>query len=147
MYSKYRKIREKRQQGFTLIEVMIVIFILMVLSGIGVVAVQQNMTRANKGAAKLFIDSLKTPLDTYLLDHGHYPTTAQGLHALLEPTDDVDQSKGPWPYIDLGTGRGTDPWGQPYQYQYPGQRNTAKYDVWSLGPDMTPDTGDEIGNW
>ena len=144
MYSKYRKIRERRRQGFTLVEVMIVIFILTVLAGLGVVAVQGAMNRANKGTVKIFLGSLKTPLDTYFIDHGRYPTT---LEALITPSEDVDQSKGDWPYIDPSAANGYDPWGTPYQYQYPGQQNPTKYDIWSLGPDQAPNTGDEIGNW
>ncbi len=138
--------RRLRREAFTLIEVMIVLFILMVLSGIGVVAVQQTMTQAKKREASIFVNSLKTPLERYFLDNGHFPTTAQGLDALINAPDDADTSKGDWPYIDQNAVK-LDPWGQPYQYQYPGQRNQSGYDLWSFGPDGAPDTGDEIGNW
>ncbi len=138
--------RRLRREAFTLIEVMIVLFILMVLAGIGVVSVQQVMTQAKKREAKIFVDGLKGPLDRYFLDNGHYPTTSQGLDALINPPDDADTAKGDWPYIDQNAVK-LDPWNQPYQYQYPGQRNQSSYDLWSFGPDGAPDTGDEIGNW
>ena len=149
MLSKHSKYRRSHREAFTLIEVMIVIFILMVLAGISVVAVQGAMNRAKKGEANIFVKSLKTPLETYLVDHGRYPFTAEGLDALLQPTGDVDISKGEWPYIDPSAVK-NDPWGMPYQYVYPGQRNpkgSSGYDLWSLGPDMMDGTEDDIGNW
>ena len=92
------------------------------------------------------MNSLKAPLGVYFHDHGHYPTTSEGLDALLYPMDDVDPSKGKWPYIDRSAVK-FDPWGNPYQYKCPGQRNPTGYDLWSHGPDMKPNTADDIGNW
>ena len=149
MLSKHSQYRRSPREAFTLIEVMIVLFILMTLAGIGVVAVRGAMERARKGEAKLFVQSLKTPLETFLLDHARFPFTSEGLDALLVPPMDVDPAKGEWPYIDPSKVK-MDPWGMPYQYVYPGQRNAEGprgYDLWSLGPDMIDGTEDDIGNW
>ena len=132
--------RRSHREGLTLIEVMIVLFILVILSTIGVVAVQGTLNKAREREAAIFVNSMKTPLDTYLLDHGNYPPTEQGLDALLNPMN-AD------PYVDKNAIK-ADPWGMPYQYIFPGRQNgPSGYDLWSLGPDMAPDTGDEIGNW
>ncbi|MCL2305859.1 MAG: type II secretion system major pseudopilin GspG [Planctomycetaceae bacterium] len=146
MTSTPSQYRSPRRAAFTLVEVMLVIVILTVLAGIAVVGVQQTMARAGKGEATIFVKSMKTPLEQFFMDHKRYPTTAEGLDALLNPPPDVDESKGVWPYIDPSAVK-ADPWGMPYQYAYPGQRNPNSYDLWSLGPDRAPDTGDEIGNW
>ena len=146
MQSRRSQSHRSHRKAFTLLEVMLVIVILMVLAGIGVSAVRGAMNRAKKGEATIFIKSMKVPLDTYFMDHGRYPLTAEGLEALLSPSDSVDLSKGEWPYIDPSAAK-LDPWGMPYQYEYPGRRNPNGYDLWSLGPDMASDTGDEIGNW
>jgi len=141
----FRGDREKRS-GFTLIEVMIVLFILIILASVSVLSYQSYAQRARKDQAKIFIESLATPLDMYSLHIGHYPTTQDGLHALLEPPPGVDPAKWDGPYIDARAAK-VDPWGQPYNYMFPGQRTLGKYDLWSNGPDMIDGTEDDIGNW
>lgn len=105
-----------------------------------------SILEAKKQEATIFIMSMKSPLNYFELDHGRYPATMEGLGALVEPPDGVDVSKGSWPYIDSNTLK-SDPWGVPYQYMCPGQHNPDSYDLWSLGPDGIPNSGDEIGNW
>lgn len=122
---------------------MIVLFILLTLAAVAVVNVQGYMNRAQKGEANLYISGMKKALEAYHLDHGHYPGSLQ---ALLEQTEDVDPAKGEWPYIDDSEVR-NDPWGMPYNYQFPGTRSPGKYDLWSSGPDMISGTDDDIGNW
>jgi len=146
MYSKYRKIRERRRQGFTLVEVMAVLVILVVLAGISVTAIQGIMSQANKREAEIFVKSLDGPLELFLTNHGSYPTTSQGLDALLNPPEGVDVSKGEWPYIKDSAVK-LDPWNNPYQYAYPSSRNSNGYDLWSMGPDRVSGTDDDIGNW
>lgn len=88
--------------------------------------------------AEIFVRSMRGPLDQYLIQFGSYPSTAEGLDALLNPPD------GGKPLVEQSAIK-ADPWGNPYQYQFPGQR--VVYDLWSFGPDGIPDSGDEIGNW
>ncbi|MGL6194846.1 MAG: type II secretion system major pseudopilin GspG [Thermoguttaceae bacterium] len=129
--------------GFTLVEVMIVLSILMVIASLTVVTVTTAMANAKKREAKIYVDQLDTPLQQYYLDHDHFPTTTQGLNALINPPDDVDVTKGEWPYLPEKKAK-NDPWGQPYQYECPGQNNPRSYDLWSLGP---PGSNAPIGNW
>ena len=146
MQSKHSKNHRCRREAFTLVEVMLVLFILTVMATMTVGAMMSYRASALKREATIFVRSMKTPLEIYANDHGHFPYTAQCLDALLTPADDVDPSKGTWPYIDKNAVK-TDPWGQPYQYLCPGQRNSNSYDIWSLGPDGVSDSADDIGNW
>jgi general secretion pathway protein G len=146
--TKSGKINRQRRApaGFTLIEVMLVLFILLIMAGAGVLAWQGVRERANRPSAELFIRSMKTPLDQFNLTVGRYPTTEEGLGALLTcPATLTDPSKWDGPYLE-GTITGIDPWGNPYQYQYPG-RSPGRYDLWSVGPDLVGDTEDDICSW
>ncbi|MEY3001308.1 MAG: hypothetical protein RL648_1522 [Verrucomicrobiota bacterium] len=98
---------------------------------------------AQQDVAKQFVEnSLKAPLLKYRIDTGSYPTSAEGLDALLRsPGSNAQKWKGP--YIEKLP---EDPWGRAYQYQYPGVRNADGYDLWSLGPDPNSEA-DDIGNW
>jgi general secretion pathway protein G len=91
--------------------------------------------------------SLEAPLLSFRRDLGDYPTTEQGIKALIKaPEDKADQWKGP--YIKVPGGKApSDPWGEPYEYRYPGTHNTDSYDLFSKGRDKQPDTADDIGNW
>lgn len=95
--------------------------------------------------AELFVgQTIKVPLMTFRLQVGRFPTTTEGLAALLKCPPDAE---GKWqgPYLD-GTKVPLDPWGQPYQYRHPATKSSGPYDVWSLGPDRVP-SADDIGNW
>lgn len=98
--------------------------------------------------ARIYVrDSLKTPLVRYRIDLGDYPSTNEGLAALITaPNNNSDRWRGP--YMDAPGGKlPVDPWGESYQYRYPGTKNSGSYDVFSKGPDKAPDTADDIGNW
>jgi len=139
--------RQRSPQGFTLVEVMVVLFILLVIASVGVVSVQSYLASARIKAAELFIKTMKTPLDTFALDIGRYPTTEEGLGALLSPPSTlVDPSKWAGPYMEE-TVSGIDPWSSPYQYAYPGSHSATRYDLWSIGPDGISDTDDDICSW
>jgi general secretion pathway protein G len=87
-------------------------------------------------------ESLETPLYRYKIDNGAFPSTEQGLAALLKPPPETqDTWRGP--YID---DEPIDPWGNPYQYRQPGLHHPERYDIWSLGPDGVA-SDDDIGNW
>jgi len=84
---------------------------------------------------------IKSALDEYKVDYGHYPKSLQNL---VQQTGDATNWHGPYfnpPKLP------TDPWGDPYIYEYPGKHNTNGYDLSSAGPDGKPGTDDDIGNW
>ena len=97
--------------------------------------------------AQLFVTYSVTPyLEAYRLDIGSYPTTAQGLQALVTVPAGVIGWKGP--YLLNENKMPTDPWGQPYQYAYPGPHNgRSKPDLWSLGMPPGGNPAKFIGNW
>jgi len=131
----------------TLVEILVVIALIAVVGGIAIVQVGGVLEGGNQDAAKSFVtSSLKTPLTQYRIHMGRYPSTAEGLQALITaPGGDSGRWRGP--YIDTGKVP-EDPWGNPYQYRFPGQKNpvgAAGYDLWSTGPSEGAD--DDIGNW
>jgi len=88
---------------------------------------------------------MAVPLNAYKINLGSFPTSAEGLEALVrEPENKADQWRGP--YLNETT-LPLDPWKEPYQYRCPGQHNKSGYDLWSKGPDKQDGTADDIGNW
>jgi general secretion pathway protein G len=137
--------RAVRRRGFTLVEVLLVLVILVVIASLAVTAYGPIQRRANINAAKVQIGAFETPLETYRLDVGDFPSTDEGLEALREMPSGGDETKWSGPY--LGKPVPPDPWGQPYQYEYPGTHDELKPDVWSMGPDMIEGSDDDVGNW
>ncbi len=121
-------------RGFTLIEMIVVLLVISVLAGLVGPAVFKNVGDANSGAARAQIELLGLALDSYRLDNGNYPTTAQGLSALWEePTVDPRPRRWRGPYTRKPIP--TDPWGRAYVYESPGQQNPRAYDLSTLGRD------------
>ncbi|CAM3712477.1 type II secretion system major pseudopilin GspG [Bordetella tumulicola] len=131
-----------RQQGFTLIEIMVVIVIMGILAALVVPRVLDRPDQARRVAAQQDISGLMQALKLYRLDNGRYPSTAQGLQALVQRPEGARNWR---PYLDRMP---NDPWGQPYQYLNPGVK--GEIDVFSFGPDNKPggeqDDAD-IGSW
>ena len=123
----------KKDEGFTFIETLIVLAIMMVLSaGIGVPAMQY-IERAKKIAAKTQIETFRTALQSYYLDCSSYPTKSQGLGAVFEkPLISPVPEKWCGPYIDRKLPE--DPWGNPYAYCVPGEEGLP-YSIISYGAD------------
>jgi len=137
--------------GFTLIEIMAVVLIIGLLGGIVGVVIFGQVDTARTTTAQAQISQIENALEFYRMDNGRYPTTEQGLRALVQrPTTAPEPHRWrPEGYLQGGKVP-TDPWGQPYQYQQPGERNPHTFDVWSLGADGAPGgTGADadIGNW
>ena len=131
-----------KQGGFTLIEVMVVVVILGILAAILVPKVMDRPDQARITKARQDIRALEAALNLYKLDNYVYPTTDQGLDALIErPSSDEPPSWKEGGYLDRLP---LDPWKQPYQYLSPGAN--ASIDIYSLGPDQQP-SADDIGNW
>ena len=134
------------RRGFTLVEILVVLAIIALLAGLTMTHMDTLFGSSQSEVAKLMVNqSLKTPLLAYRLQMGDYPSTDEGLQALFAaPANKADRWRGP--YAD-GKYPLLDPWGEPYQYKYPGTHNKAAYDVWSKGPDKADGTDDDIGNW
>jgi len=137
--------RRRRRDGFTLIELLLVLVILTVLALIVVPKFAGRSKQARVAAAKAGIANIKLALSAFEVDCARYPTTAEGLKALVEAPADLQDEWNPEGYIDGGLPR--DPWGNPYDYKYPGDHNTRSYDLWSYGPDGQNGGADDIGNW
>lgn len=134
-----------QQQGFTLIEIMVVLVIMGVLAALIVPNLMGRPDQARATAARQDVGAIMQALKLYRLDNGEYPSGAQGLRALVEkPTS----GKAPpnWrSYLERLPG---DPWGKPYQYLNPG--TNGEIDVFSLGADGEPGgekANADIGSW
>lgn len=142
-----RSIENRSQLGFTLIEVMVVIAIIGIMATLIVPQIMSKPDEARVIAAKQDINSIVQALKLYRLDNGRYPTTEQGLSALVAKptTEPIPQNWKPNGYVDRLP---KDPWGFAYQYSNPGTR--GEIDVFSLGADNKPGgTGfdADLGNW
>jgi general secretion pathway protein G len=140
-----RRRARRAQAGFSLLEILTVLALLAILGGFMVVAFGGILGGSGENAAELFVNNtLEAPLLKYKMDMGGFPTTDQGLAALVTaPGNTTGTGKWRGPYLRRIP---VDPWNNPYQYRFPGTHNPGSYDVWSLGPDGVP-SGDDIGNW
>ena len=140
-----------RAAGFTLIEIMAVVLIIGLLTTIVGAVVFSQVDSARVTTASTQIKQIEAAFDFYRLDNGRYPTSEQGIEALVRrPTI----SPEPHNYRVEGYLHGgavpDDPWGLPYQYESPGSHNPYGFDLWSLGADGTPGgegVDADIGNW
>ncbi|AJR06936.1 putative type II secretory pathway, pseudopilin EpsG [Photobacterium gaetbulicola Gung47] len=138
---------QRKQRGFTLLEVMVVIVILGVLASLVVPNLLGNKEKADQQKVVTDISALEQALDMYRLDNSAYPTTDQGLEALVSKPS---SSPEPRNYRDGGYIRRlpNDPWGNPYQYVMPGEHGAV--DIFSLGADGQEGgegINTDIGNW
>ncbi|MDH5517094.1 MAG: type II secretion system major pseudopilin GspG [Gammaproteobacteria bacterium] len=136
-----------KQQGFTLIEVMVVVVILGILAAVVVPRIMDNPDKARITKAKQDIRALESALNLYRLDNYKYPTTDQGLEALINAPGDLANNSN---YKQGGYIRKlpADPWGSGYLYLSPGEH--GEVDIFSLGADGAPGgsgVSADIGNW
>jgi general secretion pathway protein G len=139
-----RKTTRCRTSGFTLIEVLLVLAILVVLGSIVVGMFSGVQDQALKDAARGEIGVLKGQIEMYKFHMRSYPPSLEDL--LTRPTDSKAAERWAGPYID-GTEVPIDPWDNPYKLLAPGKHNTTTFDLWSTGPDAQDGTEDDIGNW
>jgi general secretion pathway protein G len=145
--NRQRALHPARQRGFTLIEIMVVVIIIGLLAAVIVPSVINKVDEARVSKAKADIQSLETALTMYRLDNSKYPTTDQGLQALMvQPTDPSIRHWRIGGYLQRVS---KDPWGADYQYVFPGTHG-KEYDLYTLGADEQPGgegTNADIGNW
>ncbi|MDT4331247.1 type II secretion system major pseudopilin GspG [Methylomonas sp. MED-D] len=120
----------RRQRGFTLLELLVVLGIIAMLAGIVGPQVMKHMGASKTKAARVQIEDLAAALDMYKLDEGRYPTQQQGLLALIEKPSDAKRWNGPYLRKEKIP---QDPWNVDYHYVFPGQH--GKFDLFSYGAD------------
>jgi general secretion pathway protein G len=139
--------RQRTEQGFTLIEVMVVVVILGILAAIVVPRIMSRPDEARIVKAKQDLRAIAAALDLYKLDNFIYPNTAQGLEALVTKPATLAAGAN-WRSEGYLAKIPTDPWGAPYQYLAPGQH--GDYDLYSLGADGVlggDGANQDLGNW
>ena len=142
MQSMTRKRKRHRPEGFTLIEILVVVMILAVLAATIIPQFASTTQSAKAKAARHDIATLESSVERFFLDMDRYPTAEEQLRALTSPPADGGKN---WhgPYIKELM---PDPWGNPYVYRIPGQHGAKTYDIWSRGPDGV-DGGDDVTSW
>lgn len=129
---KQQTARRRRQSGFTLLELLIVVIILGLLATLVGPRLFSVFDKAKRQVAKTQIEGFSASLDLFRLDIGRYPTTDEGLEALVNPPEGLERWNGP--YMEKGIPK--DPWDRPYVYVSPGEHGA--YDIISLGLDGEP---------
>ncbi len=141
--------RARGVSGFTLIEIMAVVMIIGLLSSLVGYAVFQQVDKGRMVATRAQISNLEGVLELYRMDNARFPTTEQGLDALvhkssISPEPRRFQAGGYMKKVPV------DPWGEPYHYESPGINNSRSFDLWSTGADSAPggeDIDADIVNW
>jgi len=122
--------KNRREAGVTLIEMMVVVTIIALFAALVLPRMMGTAEKARVTAARAQINAYTTALGAYKLDTGVFPTTEQGLQALRTKPDGVENWQGPYLQKDVGS----DPWGTPYVYRYPGEHGDEP-DLISYGAD------------
>jgi general secretion pathway protein G len=142
IHAKQRPPRRPRPSGFTLMEVLLVLVILVVLASMAVNIFWGTQEKADRNAAATQVGFYARAIDRYRLDMRQFPSSLQEL--IAKPSDATLANRWGGPYMDKIA---RDPWDREYRYAAPGKHNTESFDVWSLGPDGQDGSDDDIGNW
>ena len=134
--------RRKTRRGFTLMEVLLVLAILVILGSLVGVSIMRMQQNANVNTARSQISMLEDVINAYAIDVGTCPTTQQGLQALVAaPSDLKNPAKWQGPYLEKQLGQ--DPWGNEYQYE---QTGPDQFRIWSIGKEGASGSEDDIAN-
>ncbi|HWX23226.1 MAG TPA: type II secretion system major pseudopilin GspG [Candidatus Binatia bacterium] len=140
------RLQNKQSDGFTLIEIMVVVIILGILAAAIIPQFMGTTHDAKVGAAKAHVAELESAVERFYVHMDRYPTMDEGLKVLVEAPS-ADDKKWRGPYIkELRD----DPWGNAYQYRCPGTHHPTSFDIWSRGADGQDGgegQGADIGNW
>jgi len=137
--SERNETTRRRRRAFTLVEMLLVITIIGILAALVVPKMMGRSEQARQAAARADISSIKTALDAFEVDNGYYP---KNLLDLIQQPRDTRNWHGP--YLDKIP---QDPWGNNYEYVYPGRHNASSYDLMSYGQDGKAGTEDDVANW
>ena len=135
----------KYSRGFTLVELLVVMVILVLLASLVAPRVIGYLGSSRTKSAKIQIESFGTSLELFKLDTGRYPTDREGLQALVEKPGNIKNWNGPYLNKDKVP---EDPWGNKFGYTYPGKR--GDFDIFSLGADNQEGGEDEdqdVASW
>ena len=133
----------RRRGGFTLVEVLLVLVILVIIASLAVTNIGPMQYKAQVNAAKTQIRAFSGPLDAYRLDIGDYPQQLEDLRN--RPADANAQQLWNGPYLRSDVP--PDPWHHPYRYRYPGQHDPNAPDIWSMGRDGVDGNEDDVRSW
>lgn len=133
-----------KQSGFSLLEVMVVLVIIGMIMSIVAPNIMGQQEEAALDKARLDIQQLESAMNMYKLKNKAYPSTEQGLEALVTKTS-IEPVPARFPEDGFISKLPEDPWGNPYQLVSPGEM--GKIDIFSMGPDGEAGTDDDIGNW
>lgn len=136
----------RRQSGFTLLEMTLVISIIVILLSVAIRQMSPAVDFGKEVRVKADIQALSTALMMYNSQNGFFPTTEQGLKALVvQPTTEPRPRQWHCAFEDEKVP--CDPWDSKYNYVCPGKHNPNNFDIFSSGPDRIPNTADDLGNW
>jgi general secretion pathway protein G len=141
------QIGKGQHAAFTLIEIMVVVVILAILAATIIPQFRGTTEDAKISAAKSTVAELESALERLYIHLDRYPTMEEGLKILSDPPTGDDEKKWRGPYIKVLR---PDPWGNPYQYRFPGSHRKTGFDLWSRGRDGADGgegDGTDIGNW
>ena len=131
---------KRKQQGFTLLEIMLVVSIIVIILGVAISKLGNTTGIAKSMRVQADIQAIKTQLQLYESMNGFFPSTEQGLQALVsQPSSDPRPTR----WYQLFKEMPKDPWGSDYIYRNPGLKSPGGYDLYSAGPDRQADTSDD----
>jgi general secretion pathway protein G len=130
------------ERGYTLVEILVVLAIIGLLMGLVGPRILGQLSESKVKTARIQIDALAAALDLHYLDTGRYPTSSEGLAALVQKPSGAANWNGPYLKSNVVP---SDPWGRPYAYVFPGQHGT--YDITSLGPEGREGGAAVIVSW
>ena len=133
--------RINSRNGFTLIEIMVVVIIIAALAGMVLPRLWPASDEAKRNISKGDMANISVALKLYRLHNDRFPSSREGLAALMTKPGSARNWHGP--YLEK---KADDPWKHPYEYRFPGTHNPHGFDIWSHGPDEQ-NTKDDIGNW
>ena len=134
----------RRNHGFTLLEIMLVVAIIGLLMGAAFMMIGNKFGYAQDSVVSADIQTFSSNLKQYEMMNGFLPTTDQGLQALVtQPTTDPKPTR----WYQMMDRMIKDPWGRDYVYVYPGKHNPQSFDIYSKGKDGIDGTADDHGNW